>query len=124
MIDSEGFVTEATTANVLAYYPGEGLVGPPKAKVLPGVSLKVLLELARDAGIPYVERDLTPADLAAAQELLLASTTVCVVPVVRFNRQAVGDGKPGPIYRSLLDAWSRLVEVDIAGQARQFAARS
>ncbi len=123
MIDQDGFVTEATTANILAYYPGQGLVGPPRAKVLPGVSLKVLLELAQKAGIDYAERDLTPADIATAQEVLLASTSLCVVPVVRFNRQPIGSGKPGPIYQTLLAGWSRLVDVDIAAQAARFAAR-
>jgi branched-subunit amino acid aminotransferase/4-amino-4-deoxychorismate lyase len=123
MVDQDGFVTEATTANILAYDPRQGLVGPPRAKVLPGVSLKFLLELAGRAGIAYSERDLTPVDIAAADEVLLASTSLCVVPVVRFNRKPVGNGKPGPIYQTLLSAWSQAVDVDIPEQAARFATR-
>ena len=119
----DGFVTEATTANLLIYSAGQGLVGPPHGKVLPGISLAVLVELAQRAGIPYSQRELRPADLAAADEVLLTSTSVSVIPVTRFNGQPIGRGKPGPIQEMLLTAWSRLVGVDIAAQANRFATR-
>ena len=123
MVDEDGFVTEATTANILIYDRKAGLVGPPRAKVLPGVSLKVVLEVAQQAGIAYTERDLTPSDIAAADEVLLASTSLCVVPVVRFNGRPIGAGIAGPVYQKLLSGWSRLVDLDIAAQAARFAAR-
>lgn len=123
MCDHDGYVMEATTANILAYVPGQGLLGPPCAKVLPGVSLGVLIALAEQAGISYSEHDLKPADIAAAQEVLLSSTSLCVIPVVQFNGRPIGNGKPGPIQETLLAAWSRLVEVDIAAQAARFAKR-
>ena len=44
-----------------------------------------------------------------------------MVPITRFNFQAVGDGQVGPVYRQLLAAWSEEVGVDIADQARQYA---
>jgi branched-chain amino acid aminotransferase len=44
------------------------------------------------------------------------------LPAVRLNGQPVGDGQPGPVYRKLLAAWSRLVGLDIAAQAAHFAA--
>ena len=123
MVDHEGFITEATTANLLIYTAGQGLSGPPHEKVLPGISLGVLVELAQRAGIPYSQRELRPEDLAAADEILLASTSISVIPVTRFNGQPVGRGKPGPIQEMLLTAWSRLVGVDIAAQANRFARR-
>ena len=123
MCDSDGHITETTTANVLAFDPQLGLFGPPRSKVLPGVSLEVLLELAREAGIAYTERDLRPTDVAAASEVLLTSTSLCVVPVVRFNGRPIGSGQPGPIHARLLAAWSRLAGVDIAAQAARFATR-
>jgi len=44
-----------------------------------------------------------------------------MVPITRFHFQPVGDGRPGPIYRKLLNAWSEEVGVDIVGQARDYA---
>ena len=56
-----------------------------------------------------------------ADEAWFTSTTICMVPITRFNFQAVGDGQVGPVYRRLLAAWSEEVGVDIAAQARQYA---
>jgi branched-subunit amino acid aminotransferase/4-amino-4-deoxychorismate lyase len=123
LVDHEGFITEATTANLLIYTAGQGLVGPPQEKVLPGISLGVLVELAQRAGISYSQRELRAEDVASADEVLLASTSVSVIPVTRFNGEAIGRGKPGPVQEMLLAAWSRLVGVDIAAQANRFATR-
>jgi branched-subunit amino acid aminotransferase/4-amino-4-deoxychorismate lyase len=46
MLDEHGFATEATTANVLVYRAADGLMTPPAAKILPGISLSVLWVLA------------------------------------------------------------------------------
>lgn len=123
MLDPQGFVTEATTANVLVYRSGEGLSTPPRTKVLPGISLAVLADLAKQESIVLTERDITTAEVAAADEVLLTSTSPCVLPVVRFNGKPIAAGEPGPIHERLLAAWSRLVGLDIRNQARRFLVR-
>ena len=121
MIDADGAVTEATTANLLIYRRDEGLISPPAERILPGISVAATLELAERQSIPVRSRDLFPADLAGADEALLTSTSVCLLPVVRFDRQPIGDSRPGPIFRRLLSAWNELVGLDIAAQAARFA---
>lgn len=121
LLDHEGFVSEATTANLVLYRADEGLISPPQEKILPGISLTVLKELAAAAQIPLTHRDIRPEELPAADELMLTSTSICVQPVVRCNQHPIGTGTPGPIYRQLLQAWSELVGVDIAAQAQRFA---
>lgn len=123
LLDQRGFVGEASTANVVAYYEGRGLVTPRLAEVLPGISQQTLFELAEEQGIDHVEQDLTPAEFADASEVFLTSTSVCLQPVVRQDGRPIGGGSPGPVYRKLLAAWSERVGVDIAEQARQFANR-
>ncbi len=53
--------------------------------------------------------------MAAADEVLLTSTSMCVLPVTRFNGRPIGAGRPGKVFGDLLAAWSRLAGVDIAG---------
>ena len=55
LLDRQGFVSETSTANVVAYFASEGLVSPPRSQVLPGISLQVLIELAGRLNIPFVE---------------------------------------------------------------------
>ncbi len=121
LLDQQGFVSEMSSANVVAFFPDRGLVAPRISGVLPGISLAVLLELADKLGIAHAEDDLRPEQFVAAQEAMLTSTSISVQPMVRVESRPIGDGKPGPIYRQLLAAWSASVDVDIATQARQFA---
>jgi branched-chain amino acid aminotransferase len=123
LLDGEGAVSEASTANVVAYFANEGLVSPPREKILAGISIGVLAELADAESIPLGYRDLRPEELARADEVFLCSTSPCLVPVVRLDGRPVGSGSPGPAFAKLLAAWSRLVGVGIAEQAERFASR-
>ena len=123
LLDENGFVTETSTANLLIFRSSEGLLSPPGDKILHGISLAVLMEMARRLDISVAERDLTPEDVASADEVLIGSTPLCVLPVTRFNGRPIGDGKPGDAFRRLLAAWNELVGLDLAAQAEQFANR-
>jgi len=120
LLDQDGHIGEATTANVVAYFPDRGLVTPPRSKVLPGVSQHVLFELADSLGIPHCENDLLPQQLAAADEAYLTSTSICLLPITQLDNKPLAHGNAGPIYQKLLTAWGKLVGVDIAAQAQQF----
>lgn len=121
VLDQDGYVGEASTANVLAYRSGEGLVSPRMEKVLPGVSVAVVQELAQHLNVPFVERDLTVEEFMAADEAMLCGTSVCTVPVVSCNGRAIAGGTPGAVYRDILAGWNELVGLDVAAQARQRA---
>ncbi len=121
LLDSNGLVTEASTASLLIYRAGEGLLMPPSAKILHGISLATVVELAHEEGVSVGERDLPLADVAGADEVLLTSTSMCLLPVTRLNGRPIGSGQPGEVFRRLLAAWSRRVGLDIVGQAERFA---
>jgi branched-subunit amino acid aminotransferase/4-amino-4-deoxychorismate lyase len=123
LLDASGEVVEASTANVLIYRSGEGLVSPPREVILPGVSVATLEELAAGLGIEFVHRRLEVSDVASADEVLLCSTSPCVWPVTRVSGRPIGGGQCGPIARRLLTAWSQTVGLDIAVQSARFATR-
>ena len=123
LLDEDGFVSEASTANILFCSQRDGLVSPPREKILPGVSLSVLEELATGLGIPFQFRDFRLPEMAEADEILLCSTSPCVWPVTRLNGQSIGSGVHGPTFKRILAAWSELVGVDIPAQARRFGFR-
>ena len=89
--------------------------------MLPGISLAVLFRLAAQLDVAVTHRDLTIDDLVAADEVLLASTSICILPVVAVDGKNIGDGRPGVTFSRLLAAWSDMVGVDIAQQARRCA---
>lgn len=121
LLDEDGYVCEATTANLVAHFPGEGIVSPRHDKILPGISVATLAELCRGLSLPFGQRDLTPNELHGASEILMCSTSPCVWPVTQLDGRPIGGGRPGPVFQQLLAAWSQLVGVDIAAQAARHA---
>jgi len=117
LLDIHGYVTEASTANILIYNRAEGIASPPQDTILPGVSAGCIAGLAAEAGIAYTHRPLLPADIAAAEEVFLCSTSPCIFPVVRFEGQPIGQGAPGEMFKQLLSAWGKQTGCDIRGQA-------
>ncbi len=115
LLTLQGQVAECPTANVVLLKQGR-LLTPPDEVVLPGISLRVLGELASGLGLPLEQRPLQPEELFEAEEIYLTSTPYCMLPVVRVDGRPVGRGEPGPVYRRLLRAWSECVGLDVLGQ--------
>jgi branched-chain amino acid aminotransferase len=115
LLDLEGNVAETSAANFLMVEEGT-IVSPSLRNTLPGVSRATVIDLAAQLGIPFEVRDFQPFDAINAAEAFLASTPYCLMPVTKINGIAVGTAKPGPIYRRLTEAWSKLVGLDVVGQ--------
>jgi 4-amino-4-deoxychorismate lyase len=122
-IDDAGFVGESSNMNV-AFVTQDGVLRHPKfERVLPGCTSLRLLDLARSlvgrgvvAGVEVC--DIPVADARAAREMLLLGSSVKVAPIVEWDGQPIGSGKPGPIAKALLDlmeedmrSGDRLIEV-------------
>lgn len=120
MTDEHGFITEGTGNNFFMVRDGE-ILTPKGHNILRGVSRGACMELAQKLGIPLREADIEPYDVREADEAWFTSTTICMLPITRFDFQAVGNGQPGSVYGRLLAAWSEEVGVDIAAQAREYA---
>ncbi len=122
LLDLEGNVTETSGANFLLVEDGT-IVAPTLRNTLPGVSRQTVWELARELGIPFVERDSQVYNVMNADEAMLSSTPFCLMPATRINGATIGDGQPGPIWRKLLNAWNEHVGVDVLDQIVQGAER-
>jgi branched-chain amino acid aminotransferase len=122
LLDLDGNITETNAANFLMVERGT-IVSPPAEKTLPGISRATVIELAGRLGIPFVERDIPVFRAVSADEAFLSSTPYCLMPVTKINGVLVGDGKPGPVFRCLLEAWGREVELDIKQQVMSGAER-
>ena len=121
LLDSDGFVSETPIANLVIYHKSRGLLSPPREKILPGVSLEFLHQLATDLELPIQFHDLTVKDLESADEILLTRTPYCVMPAASINGISLPAGGADTIFARFLRAWSEDVQVDIAKQAETIA---
>lgn len=109
----DGKVVEGAASNVFAVIDGV-LVTPPKSNhILPGITRDVMLEIAAANQISYRESDITVAELQAASEIWVASSTREIVPVIECDGQPVGTGAPGPVWKHL-DALFQAYKLSLA----------
>lgn len=122
LLDLAGNVTETSGSNFLIVERGT-IVSPTLVNTLPGISRATVIELAGKLGIPFVERDIQVHTVMNADEAFTASTPYCLLPVTKINGVSIGDGRPGPLWRRLMAAWSQIVGLDIERQIRDGASR-
>ena len=118
-IDEDGNVGESSNMNV-AFVTRHGiLVHPRFDHILSGCTSLRLLELARahqdQARVTGVEvRDISVGEARASREMLQLGSSIKVAPVVQWDDQVIGDGKPGPVSKALL----QLLEEDMRSSDR------
>ncbi|MGE0876035.1 MAG: D-amino acid aminotransferase [Burkholderiales bacterium] len=97
----DGLLTEASASNVFIVRGGV-VMGPPKSGfILPGITYDVVVELAQSAKLPLEIRDIPEAEVRAADEIWVTSSSKEVLAVVELDGRAVGDGRPGPLFRRM-----------------------
>ena len=107
MRNYRGELAECTTANLFIVKNGEALTPPLDAGLLAGITREYLFEVGEHVGIKVREQTLRDADLFGADEAFLTSTTRELVPIVHVDQRTIGDGRPGPITKALLQAFRR-----------------
>jgi D-alanine transaminase len=97
----EGKLTEASSSNVFIVKNGV-IHSPPKNElILPGITYDVVVELARANAMPLEFGDIKEAELRAADEIWVTSSSKEVLAIVRLDGAPVGDGRPGPLFRRM-----------------------
>ncbi len=102
MLTTDGYVSECTGDNIFVVRNGEIATPPPEMGILEGITRGVAMELARKRGIPIYEKVLIRHDLHIADECFATGTAAEIIPITRIDGRPVGDGKPGPITKQLL----------------------
>jgi D-alanine transaminase len=97
----DGFLTEGSSSNVFAVKNGTILAPPKNTLVLPGITYDVVLELAQANGLPHEVRPVSEAEVRAADELWVTSSTKEVLAVTTLDGKPVGSGKPGPVFKRM-----------------------
>ncbi len=97
----DGLLTEGSASNVFVVKAGV-LLAPPKSNLmLPGITYDVVLELARANDIAYELRDIRQAELHDADEIWITSSSREILPVTTLDGDAVGESKPGALFRRM-----------------------
>jgi branched-chain amino acid aminotransferase len=115
LLDDKGYVCEGTGENV--YVVRDGVIATPQASngILWGINRMSIIEIAQDLGYEIVQRDITRAELALADEVFLSGTAAELTPVREIDDIEIGP--PGPITRAIQGAF----EDALNGRSERYA---
>lgn len=115
LLDLQGNLTECAGSNFVLV-KDRVIYSPERRNILWGVSLDTVVQLAPAAGLGFETRDLQVYDVVNADEAWLTTTPYCVAPCTKINGLPIGDGKPGPAWRRIMELWSARVGMDVPAQ--------
>lgn len=110
MLNSDGYVCEATGENIFIVKKNRLITPPTWAGILEGITRDQVMEIAKEKGIGCCEDVLTRYDLYNAQECFLTGTAAEIVPVIKIDGRQIGDGKPGHITLQLTEMFHQLTQ--------------
>jgi branched-subunit amino acid aminotransferase/4-amino-4-deoxychorismate lyase len=91
MLDIHGYVSETNATNVFVVKRGEVLT-PYADSCLPGITRGVVMEIARNAGVPVRETNLSIAQVYSADEMFTTGTVGELTPVLAVDGRPISDG--------------------------------
>ncbi len=97
LLDTQGYVSEASGENVFAVIKGEIFTPPFGGSILGGITRDTLITLAREMGLTIREQPMTRDVLYMADEVFMCGTAAEVTPVREIDRREIGPGRPGPV---------------------------
>ena len=97
----DGFVTEGTSSSAFIL-DAEGVLRtqPLGPHILPGVTRRAILRLARSEGLASEERPFSVEEAYQAREAFMTAASASVLPIINIDGRPIGDGAPGPVARA------------------------
>jgi branched-chain amino acid aminotransferase len=101
MLDTEGYVSEASGENIFVVRDGKIFTPPLGSSILEGVTRNTLVTLARESGLEVVEQRFTRDFMYTADEVFMTGTAAEVTPVREIDDREIGSETPGPVTAEL-----------------------
>jgi branched-chain amino acid aminotransferase len=95
-LTTDGYLSEATSANVFLVRGNQLATPALGCAILPGTTRSWILRWAEEAGLSAEEAFLTTRHVHEADEAFISSSVAGILPVTRFDSEPIGDGRPGP----------------------------
>jgi branched-chain amino acid aminotransferase len=108
MLDTEGYVSEASGENIFMVKNGM-LKTTPLTSILPGITRDAVIQIAKARKFTLLEERFTRDELYTAQEAFFTGTAAELTPIREVDDRPIGEGKPGPVTKELQSAFFEIV---------------
>lgn len=123
LIGADDFVTEGSHTSIFGVRDSKILVAPASSHVLPGITKKLILELAHASAIELAQERIRKEDLFLLDELFLAGTPEEIIAIVQVDDRPISGGTPGAVvgklqaqFRQFRDEWIALSQAQTASK--------
>lgn len=110
-------VTEASASNVFIVKNGELYTHPADNYILNGITRRKIIQLCDELNVKVNEQTYTVNDLLNADEVFVSATKMDVIPILKIDGQAIGNGEPGAITKQVLQAFRSLYQEGVRNKA-------
>lgn len=121
LLDEQNYIAEGAGANILLA-DDDVLYVPYNDHALKGISKRYVVDLAYEMDMHVSFERYNVHELMTSKEAFFTGTPFGILPITSVNGIPLGDGKPGPMFKRLMDRWSDNVRVDIPGQIKKWDA--
>ena len=108
-LDKNGWIVEGVGENLFIVKDGRIFTPPSSSGALAGITAKVAIRIAKNIGIEVSETSITPFQLFSADEAFFTGTAIEMVPIKEVNNRKIGEGKPGPITKKLMNIFQKVI---------------
>lgn len=117
MLNEQNHLSEGNNGNLFLVSKGT-LLTPDKASgILPGVTRRVVIEIASSMGIEVIERTIDLDELLQAEESFLTNSVIEIAPLTQVAGITIGSGKTGKITKKLIQSYAKLVHKERVGNS-------
>ncbi|HYA29476.1 MAG TPA: branched-chain amino acid transaminase [Acidobacteriota bacterium] len=109
MLDTEGYVSEASGENIFMVRYGK-IKTTPLTSILPGITRDSIITLARDKGYEVIEERFTRDELYIADEAFFTGTAAELTPIREVDERKIGAGQRGPVTEEIQNAFFDIIK--------------
>jgi branched-chain amino acid aminotransferase len=112
LLDLYGNVSEASGENIFLVRHGKIYTPHLADSALEGITRESAMTIAEDLGYELMERQIPRTELYMAEEIFLTGTAAEIVPVISIDGHMVGNGKEGPLTKSIREMYAKIVSAE------------
>ena len=112
LLDLYGNVSEASGENIFLVRHGKIFTPYFADSALEGITRESAMAIAKDLSYEVIERQIARTELYMAEEIFLTGTAAEIVPVINIDGHAVGNGKEGPLTKSIREMYAKIVSAE------------
>jgi len=113
LLDTEGNVSEAAGENIFIVRNKKIYTPFTAFSVLEGITRDSAMTIARNIGYELAERPIVRTELYMADEVFLTGTAAEIIAVTNIDGLQIGDGREGPVTRSIREMYTKIVSAEI-----------